>query len=128
MSGLDFRLADNRASIVAALNGLTASVGGQLVTITALPGQPKVVERYQAWPVWVNAVPYTRCLAETYWQVVVSLPAGDEAAMVDAANGLVSLVGDALFDLGQVSAVRPARLLVAGDDVGVPIMQFEMMI
>jgi hypothetical protein len=48
--------------------------------------------------------------------------------MIDAADALISTVGDALMSLGKITAVRPARLIVAGDDGGVPILQYELTI
>jgi hypothetical protein len=128
MYGLEFELGPRRASIVAALNGLVGSVGGDPVALTAYLDQPQTVERYQAWPVWLNSAPYTQCLTNSFWQVVVTLPPADQSSMIDAADALISTVADALFTLGQVTAVRPARLLVASDDGGVPILQYDLTI
>jgi hypothetical protein len=128
MIGLDFALSDRRASIVSVLNGLVATVGGDPVALTAYLDQPATVERYQAWPVWLNGVPYTKALTETFWQVLVTLPPADQASMVDAADALISTVGEALLSVGQITAVRPARLIVGGDDAGVPILQYELTI
>lgn len=122
--GID--LADRRAAIVGALNGLQGTVDGQTVTITAYPDQPATVERYQAWPVWENTVPYTQCLADSYWRVVLTLPAADQASTVDAANGLINEAATALYGLGQIATIRPGRLILGSDDVAVPIVQFEL--
>jgi hypothetical protein len=128
MYGLDFELGPRRASIVAALNGLVATVGGDPVALTAYLDQPNTVERYQAWPVWLNSVPYTQCLTNSYWQVVVTLPPADQTSTIDAADALISAVADALLSLGQITGVRPARLIVGPDDGGVPILQFDLTI
>lgn len=125
---LDYQLGQRRADIVAALNGLVADVGGQPVAITASPGQPTTVDRYQAWPVWVNGVPYTAAMAETFWLVYVTLPAADELSTIDAANGLISAVGDALMGLGAVTATRPVRVVATGNSEGVPAIQYEITI
>lgn len=128
MSGLEFLLAERRADLVAALDGLTVTVGGKPVVLTALPDQPAPVDRYQTWPVWLQGTPYTSCLTETTWQVIVTLPSADQISMIDAANALINTVGDALIVLGQITAVRPARLIVGTDEVGVPILQFDITI
>jgi hypothetical protein len=128
MYGLEFALGERRASIVAALNGLVATVGGDPVALTAFLDQPATVERYQAWPVWLSGAPFTKVMTETFWQVVVTLPPANQASMIDAADALISTVADALETLGKVTTVRPARLIVAGDDGGVPILQYELTI
>lgn len=128
MYGLQFDLADHRAAIVKALNGLVAEVGGDPVALSAYLDQPNTVERYQTWPVWLNSVPYTQCLTTSYWQVVVTLPPADQTSMIDAANALIAAVADALLTLGQITAVRPARLILDTADGGVPILQYDLTI
>lgn len=116
-----------RSDIVAALNGLIATVGGQPVTLTATLDQPATVDRYQTWPVWDHATPFTQCLAETFWHVIVTLPAADQPSTIDAADNLVSVVADALLNLGQITAVRPARLIL-GENVTAPVIEFDLTI
>jgi hypothetical protein len=127
MYGLDFQLGQRRASIVEVLNGLVATVGGEPVALSAYLDQPRTVERYQTWPVWLSSAPFTQCLTTSFWQVVVTLPAADQTSMIDAADSLISTVGDVLLTIGQITAVRPARLIV-GDDGGVPILQYDLTI
>lgn len=129
MMGLDFALGERRASIVAALNGLVVTVGGDPVALTAYLDQPATVERYQTWPVWLSAAPFTKVMTETYWQVVVTLPPANQSSMIDAADALISTVGEALQSIhAAITTVRPARLIVGGDDAGVPILQYEITI
>lgn len=125
---LDFQLPDRRADIVAALNGLVGYVGGEPVALSAYLDQPATVERYQTWPVWVSSKPYTKVMTESYWRVLLTLPPADQASMVDAANALANAVGEALMDLGQVTDLRPARLIVGRDGETVPILQYEITI
>lgn len=126
---LDFATRIARDSIVAALDGLVGDVDGQPVTISATRYQPRTVDRWQAWPVWVSGRTRTKCLCETDWHVVLTLPTADQQTTIDAADDLISVVGDALLEAGgAIAAVRPARLIVGPDDASVPILQYEITI
>lgn len=127
MTGLDVLLPERRNDIVSALSGLPVVIDGRTVNLSAFTGQPSTVDRLQAWPVWVNAVPYTSCLAETYWQVLVTLPPADQLSMIETAAAVVNTVADALLALGSISAIRPAQIPVA-DGAAVPAVQFEISI
>lgn len=124
---VQLNIGPRRSDIVTALNGLPVTVAGQVVTLAASLDQPAVVERYQTWPVWDHAVPFTTCLAETFWHVIVVLPAADQPSTIDAADSLVSTVADALLMLGQITMIRPARLILGAEE-SVPVIEFDLTI
>lgn len=123
MSNMGIDLEETRRHLADLLATVTFDIEpGQLSPRTSAPPTPSA---WDAWPVLVTARPLTMCVAETDWLVMVALPAGDQASLVEAGDAVVNDVCDALMVAAKVTNIRPARWIVA-DGGEIPCWQFEI--
>lgn len=116
--------AQQRDAIVDALQGVTAVVDGQTVTIDAHPTRPSPTAPYQAWPVWTATRPTAACVVERDWQVVVTLPGADAQTWILTGDALVEALADALGEW-HVSRIEPGQLDVA-DAAALPVLIYTV--
>lgn len=116
--------AQQRAAIVDAIDGVTAVVDGQTVTIEAHPTRPVPTVAYQAWPAWTATRPTAKCVVERDWQVMVALPGADAQTWIVNGDALVDAVADALGEW-HVSRIEPGQLTVA-DAAGLPVLIYTL--
>jgi len=115
-----------RGEIVTALDGLTVTIDGANHVLRATPTQPRTVEPYTCWPVWVASRPVTWCVSELDWTVLVALPGPDPQTFVAAGDQLTEVVTAALEDW-QLTRIEPVQILV-GDGQAIPGLQFAITI
>jgi len=119
-------LDQQRADVVDAIDGVSATVDGVTVTLTGHRQQPHPVMAWDTWPVWQNVRPITVCIAETDWNVCVALPGADAESTTAAGDALVDPVAEAL-DRYLITGIQPGQLVVA-DAATVPILIFAITI
>lgn len=107
-----------RADIVAALEGVD---GLGVATSTPSPVHPG-----HAWPVWASATFRNACVTDATWYVFVALPAGVNAATVDAGDQLVAVVALALFTVGKVTRVEPWQWPAEPGGQAYPVLRFTL--
>jgi hypothetical protein len=117
-------LAQIRAELVAALDGVSATFNGDPITLSAHPVQPHPIAVWDVWPTWQTARPVTMCLAETDWQTCVALPGGDPMSTVAAGDALIDPVATALAAY-QITTIAPGQVIVA-DGGNVPVLIFNV--
>lgn len=100
--------AEQRAALVAAVDGITAIVGSLTVTVAAHPTLPATPQAYDAWPVWTATRPTAMCVDETDWQVVLALPGSDPQTWSAMGDALLEEIADALaaYDLTRIEPVQ----------------------
>jgi hypothetical protein len=116
---------DQRAAIVAAVNGVSADVDGATVTVTASLVRPAVTAPYQAWPVWTATRPVAMCVSELEWQLLVTLPGADAQTWTLTGDALVDELADALADW-HLTRIEPGQLKVADGLVPVLVYTFDI--
>lgn len=116
--------AQQRDAIVDALQGVTADVDGQTVTIDAHPTRPSPTTQYQAWPVWTATRPTAACVVERDWQVIVTLPGADAQTWILTGDALVEALADALGEW-HLSRIEPGQLDVA-DAAALPVLIYTV--
>src|SRR5215510_8082513 len=103
---------EQRAAIVAAVDGVTADVEGVTVTISATPVRPAVLAPYQAWPVWTATRPTAMCNSELDWMLIVVLPGADAQTWTITGDALVDAIAEAL-DAWHLTRIEPGQLKVS---------------
>jgi len=119
-------LAALRGELTTALHGVSATVDGELVLLTAHTTQPYPVMAWDVWPTWLAVRPVAMCVQETDWQACVALPGGDPQSTVAAGDAFVEPVATAL-QAYQLTTIQPGQVIVS-DGGNVPILIFNITI
>lgn len=115
---------DQRVAVAAVLTTVSTPDGGH---VTGYPYPPTTPAQWDAWPVLVDARPFTQCMSENDWSVFLALPGADAQSLGMAGDIMADPVCEALVQVGKVTHIRPARWQLA-DGGEIPGWQFEMTI
>lgn len=118
--------AEQRAEIVAALNGLAATVDGKTVTLTASATAPPTITAYSTWPEWIATRPTGMCAWEIDWYLLVALPGADTQTYVASGDELSDAVMAAL-GAWDVTRIEPV-LIAVSEAASVPALRFSFTI
>lgn len=113
---------------IAAAVTLTATINGAEISITGRPVQPETIGPWDAWPAWVSTRWLTAHVREYVFNVIVALPATDQATFVPSADDVVEAVGSALYEKGIWPGLSTPVQIVIANEGAIPAVQIQVTI
>jgi hypothetical protein len=108
----------DRAAIVDALKTVP--------TLAVSATTPTTVTAFTAWPSWSSTSWVNWCTTRSEWFVFVVMPNGDAESTVDAADGVMDAVADALWSIAKVVRREPWRIPIEPGQQTVPVVRFTI--